>query len=220
MNKILAAKIKTKDILHRITGKETKQEKAKRNFIKCYKHTSDPEILEMVSYIKQTGQFGMINKHLKNDYENFIPDVKKDTDRNLFYVLDNHRPIYWAKKLDEKEIGNQYKGIKVEQDPYSPHCYLDEDDIRYIKQFKLNGGKIVSIECGAMEGMFTRELVDLIDDAYMFECEEDWKEALCATFSDYQERTHIVSKYVSNVTNENMVSIDSYFADMGGGKSG
>lgn len=214
---LLKIKIKAKEIIHLVTGRETVIEKSKRKFLKLYGHTIDPEICEMVDYIKETGQFNMINRHLRNDWSNIAPVVEMDQSKGMHFVMDANRPIYWPRKYNKDEVANQYKGIKIEQDEYSPHRYLTDDDIEYMCRFRTNGGRIISFECGAMEGMFTRQLIDLVDEAYMFECEADWREALDATFSEYVGKTYVINKYVSNTTAGNTIAIDDVFADLGGG---
>lgn len=211
----LLFKVRVKEILHRLTGRETVIEKAKRNFLRYYKDTEDSEIAEMRRYIRSTGWFGMINKELKHNWSNFCPVVDKDDERGLFYVEDEGRRIYWSRKYDKNDVAAQYRALKVEQDEYSPHRYLTDDDIDYIKKLREDGKKVICVECGAMEGMFTLQIIDYLDKAYLFECESDWKEAEEATFSDYGSKVNIICKYVSDVSKDNMIKIDDMYADMG-----
>lgn len=210
-------KMRIRETFNRLRGKETNVERAKRKFLSYYKNTRDLEIKEMYNHIKNTGQFEMINIQLKHDWSDFVPTIKRDDQNNMPYAVHQGKRIYWPEKYNEKEVASQYKGILVEQDEYSPHRYLTDDDIDYIRSFKESGKNVICFECGAMEGLFTRTIIEYLDEAYLFECETDWKDALKTTFSDYTNRAHIISKFVSDHTGGDCIKIDDVFEEQWGG---
>lgn len=77
-----------------------------------------------------------------------------------------------------------YRGLYAEQDTESPHYYLH----RGIEELK---GRIF-LDIGAAEGFSSLQFVDWVDRIYLFEYEDEWIEALTATFLPYQDKCEIV----------------------------
>ena len=67
------------------------------------------------------------------------------------------------------------------------------------------------LDVGSAEGIFTLDVIDLIEHAYLFECDDEWVEALEATFLPWKDKITIVRKYVSDMDDENNTTLDSYF---------
>ena len=130
-----------------------KQDKLKRDFLRYYKHTEDPEIFEMVQYIKQTGRFEMMNCPLSRnyDYTCFPVDVMEDNATGLKYVRDeNGKKIFFPRSKTKEDIAELYRAIKKEQDMSSPHCYLNREDILQIRKAHEEGKYIRIFELGAV----------------------------------------------------------------------
>lgn len=72
----------------------------------------------------------------------------------------------------------------------SPHCY--ETDRFYV------GNKVVLVDCGGAEGLFTLEHVDKIKKGYIIECDRKWIPALRATFAPYPN-VEIINKTLSGI---------------------
>lgn len=99
-----------------------------------------------------------------------------------------------------------YRGLLIEQDKRSAHRYVDSYE-------ELKGKTLLDI--GAAEAIFTLDTIEYIDHAYLFECDESWIEALEATFAPYKEKITIVRKYVSDVNDEDNITLDTFFRDEG-----
>ena len=91
-----------------------------------------------------------------------------------------------------------YRGLLIEQDKRSAHRYVDSYE-------ELKGETLLDI--GAAEAVFTLDTIDYIDRAYLFECDEAWIEALEATFAPWNDKIMIVRKYVSDVDDDNNLSL-------------
>ncbi|MDR1866158.1 MAG: FkbM family methyltransferase [Bacteroidales bacterium] len=93
----------------------------------------------------------------------------------------------------------------AEQDVRSPHRY-------YYACFDEKQSWTV-FDLGAAEGIFTLSVIDKIEKAYLFECEEQWQQALRATFQPYGDKVEIVSRYVSDKETDNTISLDTFMKD-------
>lgn len=69
------------------------------------------------------------------------------------------------------------------------------------------------VDCGASEGFFSIQHIDLIKKLYLFEPDEQWIEPLTATYSKWNDKVEIVTKFLSDKTDEVSVSLDDYFRD-------
>ena len=100
-----------------------------------------------------------------------------------------------------------YRGLLIEQDKRSAHRYVDSYE-------ELKGKTLLDI--GAAEAIFTLDTIEYIDHAYLFECDESWIKALEATFAPYKEKITIVRKYVSDVDEEDNITLDTFFRALEG----
>jgi len=54
------------------------------------------------------------------------------------------------------------------------------------------------------------EVIELVDHVYIFECDENWIEAITATFNPWKNKVTIIRKYVSDINDENNITIDRF----------
>lgn len=190
-----------------------KQDKLKREFLRYYRHTEDPEIIEMIQHIKRTGKFEMMNCLLSRnyDYTSFQVDVIEDKTTGLKYVWDESgKRIFFPRNKTKEAVEEIYRAIKKEQDIYSPHCYLNEEDVLQIKKAH-EGGKYIRIfELGAAEALFSLSLLEYADEVHIFESNQEWIEALYCTFGEEKHKVKITNKYVTDVNNNDEISLDWY----------
>lgn len=187
-----------------------RKEKWKRRFLHYHKKTKDIEIREMVDHIKRNRSFNMINCELKMDYLRLKVDCFYCLEKNRFYLIENSKKLYFSKILSKEQVISLYRNLKMEQDEKSPHRYIDEIDIEVIRKAKSEGKRIVIYELGAMEGMFSLNLVDVADEIHIFECDKEWEEALKCTFEPWSDKVKIVNKYVSDHSDKMNICIDDY----------
>jgi hypothetical protein len=88
-----------------------------------------------------------------------------------------------------------------EQDPLSPHLYLNYD-------FQVEPGSIV-IDAGVAEGNFALSVVEKAKRLYLIECNTEWMEALRLTFAPWKEKVVFIEKYMSDIESDTTTSIDA-----------
>ena len=138
----------------------------------------------------------------KKEYDSHRFEVHIDDKKSLPYVWHNDKKLYFKK--DTRNVADAYKFLLIEQDERSAH--------RYVKSYKDLMGKTL-LDIGAAEAIFTLDVIEYINHAYLFESDESWIEALNATFTPWKEKITIVRKYVSDVNDENNVTLDAFFKD-------
>lgn len=130
-------------------------------------------------------------------------DIHFDNNKQMYYALYKNKKLYLKKSINTVEMAlDLLNSLATEQFPQSPHCYLSPSF------YPLYGGTVFDIGCA--EGNFVLEVIDLIDKAYLFECDEEWIEALEATFEPYKEKICIVQKFVSDKEYKNSITIDEF----------
>lgn len=137
-------------------------------------------------------------------YKNFNATILRDETEGLLYVVHQGKRLYFPRHFTLPNANDCYKNLLIEQDPDCGHCYIESYD-------ELEGKTLLDI--GAAEGIFALNAIEKIGYAYLFECEEEWMEALRATFKPWDEKICIIKKYVSDHDDEQCISIDSLFQD-------
>lgn len=124
-----------------------------------------------------------------------------DKTKKLYYVLHNSKKLYYARSFNTVEkVAKNYCQINfVEQNEKSPHLYIDKSVEDY------NHGIVV--ELGAAEASFALDIVETAKEIYIFECLDEWIEALQATFETYKN-VHIIKKFVSDKDKGDYCSLD------------
>lgn len=131
----------------------------------------------------------------------FFDEVK---DLNYVYTSEGYR-LYFKKGMSGKQIEHLYNGLCKEQDKESPHSY-------FFEKINFTENTVVA-DIGSAEGNFSLMIIDKIKELYLFECDDNWRRALEATFEPWKDKVHIVNKYVSNEKKIDTVSLDEYFQD-------
>lgn len=180
----------------------------KRKFLQYYQGTIDPEIKEIYDQIIKTDHFYMMNCTLQYNYMNYDTGYKYDTEKGMPYVIFKGKRIYFPLKYDRGEVEQRFIALLREQDSFSPHRYLDDVSLDIIRKVKSEGQRIITIECGAMEGMFSIDLVDLVDEVHLFECDEDWVVALRETFMPWGDKITISNKMICNYSDDKHIALD------------
>lgn len=176
----------------------------RKKIISYCKEHYDAEFREIGEYL-ESNALECYNYYYTRKYKELNVNVCYDKKLNLFYVVHKNKKMYMKKGWTESQVKNYYRFIEIEQDELSPHLYFTKE--LQNKSFR----KVVDL--GAAEGNFTLEIIDRCDKAYIFECDSGWIEALNATFAPWKEKVTIVPTFVSNVTRENMTTLDQYFKD-------
>lgn len=128
--------------------------------------------------------------------------VLTDNEKRMQYVIHNSNRLYFPSEYSSNEIKEIYKGLRIEQDEDSPH--------RYVKSYNELKGKIL-LDIGSAEGVFALDVIELVEHAYLFECDKKWIKALEATFAPWGNKVSIVERYVSNTNDKENITIDYFF---------
>ena len=131
--------------------------------------------------------------------------VLYDKDVDLKYVLHEGKKLFFKRKLNVKGIKDYYAELLIEQDLDSPHRYLND-------AFTTIETDVVA-DVGAAEGIFALSVVDRCGKLFLFEADEEWIEALRATFKPWESKVVITNKFVSDRDNEDCVSLDVFITE-------
>ena len=168
-------------------------------FMKGYKPGSP--YLKYYEYIKEHGY----SRHLyefKDEYANMPVDVQKDEEKGLYYVQKEEKRLYFRKSTPARKIQKYYRALSMEQDRRSPHHYFNS-----VKEVT---GKVF-VDVGCAEGYSSLEIIDEAKHVYLFEQDEQWLEAIRATFEPWQDKVTIVQKYVSDHNSSREQTLDDFF---------
>jgi hypothetical protein len=66
------------------------------------------------------------------------------------------------------------------------------------------------LDIGAAEGIFSLDTIEFAQHTYLFECDNDWMNALNATFAPWKDKVTIIPKYVSDRDDESNITIDTF----------
>ena len=144
-----------------------------------------------------------INYTFVKEYHYRRVSVFYDKTKSLYFVFHKKKKLFFKKGLSKKEVINMYNALCAEQDARSPHFYMS-DSISYYSTD-------IAVDIGAAEGIWALEIVEKVNNIYIFECESGWIEALQATFEPWKEKVCVINKYVTDFSDETHTALDDYF---------
>ena len=183
-----------------------------RLMIARYEDCADPVIQETLEYWK-THDISVFNQHIDFDKGTFD---RVFSDEDLPYIYFETVGGAWHKMYfppNYKEIVT-YNGEKVfpnllkEQDPTSPHLYTTD-------KHNVHEGDIL-IDAGVCEGDFALRYVDICSKIYLFEPDTKWIEPLRRTFAPFGDKVELITRYVSNFTDDKHITIDDALPNLRG----
>ena len=131
--------------------------------------------------------------------------VYKDDELKLKYIFLDGKRLYFKRTSSTRGVKRNYNNLLMEQDINSPHRYLtDSFDF---------GNNDIFVDVGAGEGNLALSVIEKVKKVYLFETNENWIEALEATFSPWKDKVEIINKFVSDKNDETTVSLDQFFKD-------
>ena len=134
-------------------------------------------------------------------YKNLNITQYRDEFNQLPYVIHYNKKLYFPREFNPADIDKNYKQLLAEQDEASAHRYVNH-------WIELSGKTLLDI--GASEGIISLNVIEIVDQVILFENDENWIEALSATFAPYKNKVTIVKKFISNVNDDCNLTID-YF---------
>jgi hypothetical protein len=131
--------------------------------------------------------------------------ILNDADLGLRYVIADGKRLYLKRHTSTRGIKRTINNLLIEQDILSPHRYLTD-------KFTINKDDVL-VDVGAAEGNLALSVIERVKKVYLFETDENWIEALQATFSPWKDKVVIVNKFVSNKNDDKNISLDQFFKD-------
>ena len=171
-------------------------------YIVCQLFRRETVNLPYYQYIHRHGY----NRHLyefREEYDAMQVEVLKDPKLNLPYTINRQgRRLYFKRDTPTDKVERMYRALAMEQDPRSPHHYLDHT---------AEAKGCIWVDAGCAEGYTSLEVVEEAEHLYLFECDEAWIEALEATFAPWKGKVTIVRRWVGCCDNPQSVRLDSFF---------
>lgn len=131
--------------------------------------------------------------------------VHTDKESGLYYVERDGKRLFLCRSKTLVGAQHTYNSLLIEQDEESPHHYLTP-------AFNVDNQDVV-VDIGCAEGILSLDLVEKARKIYLFECEEEWIEALQRTFAPWKEKVEIVRKYVSDTDEGQNITLDTFFKE-------
>lgn len=182
-------------------------DRIKRNILNDFTDSNEADIQELVSNIRKQGGVRIFNYPFVEKYDVDKVKVLFDKDAEGYpYVIHNisekKRRIYFPIEWSKEKIASAYTELLVEQDQDSPHCYQKEG-------YQVSDDAII-LDLGVAEGNFSIGLADRGKRIYLFEGDSLWWRPLELTFGEWQDKVTLIPKYVSDVDNEEYLSLGTF----------
>lgn len=161
------------------------------------------EIKTVLSYL-EINPIAVFPYSFKDKYIADNIEVLDDREKGLRYVILDGKKLYFKKRWSKKRIRHSFNELTREQDPQSPHRYLND-------QFKIEDGEVL-VDIGVAEGNFALGAVEKASRLILFETDVEWIEALNATFEPWKDKVLIVNKFVSDITNTKNTTLDDFIS--------
>jgi len=199
----ISYKVKCKKDL-RIKNKLFAQKKAEILNYYSDKPSEDIEIRDAIHFLK-SHPLQTFSSDFTKAYAWDKVDVFMDEAKELPFVMHHGKRLYFIRSYRTRTIQYCYSGLLAEQDPKSPHCYLSEG-------FAIKSDDIL-FDVGSAEGILSLDHIDTLKQLVLFERDPEWVEALEATFEPWKEKVTIVRMFVSNINDNENISLDRFLSD-------
>lgn len=185
---------------------ERKERKIIKKVIKSFISDGTNDHVEGIENIKayyKNGGMSPFPYGLESNYVDMEIKIHLNPEKGLKFINHNGRKLYFPKNFSELKISRLYKGLVVEQDIKSPHCY-NQNNFNIVHENIL-------VDVGCADAMFSLDHIEKVDKLVLFETNEFWIEALNATFEPWKEKVKIVNAFVSDQTIDNNIRLDDFF---------
>lgn len=204
MNKILFSiyRIVVPKPLRTVILKKTLRKKILKHFDSIPENDVNEEQKEVLRYLEKNP----VTIFPYSFYYEYSPEnieVFYDQKKEMHYVLQEGKRLYFKKRWNVKRIRRAYSDLIREQDSSSPHRYLTGS-------FTIGENDVLA-DIGAAEGNFSLSVIEKIKKLYLFEYDREWIEALRATFAPWSEKVEIIDKYVSNTDDYSHIRFDTFY---------
>lgn len=177
-----------------------------QKIINKYYLSEEKEIKEILHHIQENYYVGPYNQNFVFNFQGISETEKNmiqyDEEADMYFGMWNHKRIYYPRGYTKYDVINSINFAKLEQDPDSPHRYLDD-------KFYVNNGDIV-IDAGVAEGNFALDIVEKAKKVYLVECKQQWVDALKWTFQPWADKVVIIQKMLGEKNDQQYASIDGF----------
>lgn len=178
-----------------------------------YKKVRDDDLLPIIDYIKRKRGFDIFNYSFCENYKDMSVVVRYDNAQNMNYVENEYENrgmgrIYFKKEYDKQMVERAWRNLCMEQDKLSPHCYLDGYNL-----IKEDYKDRIVFDCGVAEGNFSLDIVEDVEELYLFEGDLEWVSALKETFRKWESKVHIIPYFISNTNEDGYITLDEFVKD-------
>lgn len=169
----------------------------RKNIIEFYRKNPDDTKVMEVEFLEnndvQMYPYDWTREYEKSNFECF-----QDAD-GYFWVDYKGKKLFFPLTFSEEMVKNYYTFLLMEQDDRSPHKYFGKD-------FVVNESDVF-VDVGAAEGMISLDIIDSVKRVIIFECDNNWLNALHKTFEIYGEKVEIIPKFVGNTSSDKEIKL-------------
>lgn len=210
------------DILKEIRDKQSELKKANNqisvpnrkiledNLLKSiqifYDLNPNPEFEIELKYITDRNKLEVFPYKLNKSLEFIYGDY--DQVKNLPFVWHEDKKLYFPQNWSLPQAKETYKYFIEEENilggnfkEKSPHQYLSES-------VNIKDSDIV-IDVGAAEALFSLHVIDKVKKVIIIESDNDWIEALKATFEKFSNKVHIINKRISDIDSVSEIKLET-----------
>jgi predicted RNA methylase len=173
------------------------------NYYDSLNENEDNEEQKEVTRYIENNEIRILPYKFHSSYAPEKIEVIYDQVKGMRYVLQDGKRLYFKKRWGEKKIRRSYCDLMREQDLESPHRYLTDS-------FTIGKDDIVA-DIGAAEGNFSLAVIEIVKKVYIFEYDQEWIEALNATFAPWAQKVEIINKFVSDRNDSKNIRFDTFF---------
>lgn len=182
--------------------KKSLRKKILKHFAQLPENEINDEHKEVLGYL-ENNPVRIFPYPFHDNYSSDKIDVFYAPETGMRYVLQDGKRLYFKKRWSGKRIKRAFSDLLREQDINSPHRYLTD-------KFTIVNDDVVA-DIGAAEGNFSLSVIEKIKKLYLFEYDQEWIQALRATFAPWAEKVEIINKYVSDYNDDSHIRLDTFF---------
>lgn len=182
--------------------KKSLRKKILKHFAQLPENEINDEHKEVLGYL-ENNPVRIFPYPFHDNYSSDKIDVFYAPETGMRYVLQDGKRLYFKKRWSGKRIKRAFSDLLREQDINSPHRYLTD-------KFTIVNDDVVA-DIGAAEGNFALSVIEKIKKLYLFEYDQEWIQALRATFAPWAEKVEIINKYVSDYNDDSHIRLDTFF---------
>ena len=177
----------------------------KKKIINYLARQDNPDYMKIAKYLNDN-KVNVFPYKFTEQYKSSDISIKKDKTSNLYFTNYHNFDIYLKPAFTNKYRAARYfKNILLEQDTQSPHRYTTEE-------FHPQKDSVI-LDIGGAEGFFPIDYIDAVKKVYIFECSNEWIQALEKTYKNYKDKVVIIKKFVASYSDDTHISLDDFIKE-------